>query len=568
MNPPNDQPVEPQRQDQSRDEPMHLFSDKPIEHPEKDEFDFKRFAQSIAQSIIKNNNPEGTVIAINGPWGSGKSSVINLVKHYLKEKIKSNQSPDSFELPRRAPNWLKSLAPKRWSRQPSEDASNSSKVSLEILDFKCWWFRGEEALVLEFFHQLYRALDKSGLEVAKKAVSRLGSIMLRNLAPVAGATTNHFASGTGEMASTGMNLLSKIIQEEETVEMLYDEISQVLSKSKKRYVMIIDDIDRLSPDEALLIFRLVKSVGQLPKITYLLAYDRDLAEKIVSDRYPSEGPHYLEKIVQAPFDIPYPLRPALLNAFKESVEQLWQEPKESGYWKEYQESDNRHFWNLFYDVVAPQIQSPRDIIRIMNALKVSWPAVAGEVEPTDFLALETLRVKQPNLYAILKANKQKLTGTDVDIYNASSLNENGNMRASHYEEIFLGGLLNQKREEMKQVLSLLFPPLGSVWERSGTSSSDRDNWKRQRRVCSPEHFDTYFRFSLSPETISIEEVNAIIRNSGDENYVKNAILEASKKSNGNGTCASILLEELRVHAKSVPIENAENFGTYILDTTV
>ena len=119
--------------------------------------------------------------------------------------------------------------------------------------------------------------------------------------------------------------------------------------------------------------------------------------------------------------------------------------------------------------------------------------------------------------------------------------------------------LNQKREEMKQVLSLLFPPLGSVWERSGTSSSDRDNWKRQRRVCSPEHFDTYFRFSLSPETISIEEVNAIIRNIGDENYVKNAILEASKKSNGNGTCASILLEELRVHAKSVPIENAENF---------
>ena len=166
MNPLNDKPIEPQ--DQSRGEPMNSFNDKPIKQPGEDRFGFSPFAETIAQSIIKNRNSEGTVMAIHGPWGSGKSSVINLVKHYLKKKIKSNQSPDSFEFPRRAPNWLKSLAPKRRSRQPSSDMSNSSNVPLEILDFKCWWFRGEEALMIEFFHQLYRALDKSGVEVAKK----------------------------------------------------------------------------------------------------------------------------------------------------------------------------------------------------------------------------------------------------------------------------------------------------------------------------------------------------------------------------------------------------------------
>ncbi len=544
---------------------MHLFSDKPIEHPEKDEFDFKRFAQSIARSITKNNNPEGIVIAINGPWGSGKSSVINLVKHYLKEKIKPNQSPDSFEFPRRASNWLKSLAPKRRSRQPSSDMSNSSNVSLEILDFKCWWFRGEEALMIEFFHQLYRALDKSGLEVAKKAVSDLGSIMLRNLAPLAGAATNHFAPGTGEMAATGMNLLSKIIQEEETVETLYDKISQALLNSNKRYLMIIDDIDRLSPDEALLIFRLVKSVGRLTKITYLLAYDRKLAEKIVSDCYPSEGPHYLEKVVQAPFDIPYPLRSDLLNVFVKSVKQLWKEPQESEYWREYAASEYRHFWSLFNNVVAPQIQSPRDIIRIMNALKVSWPAVAGEVEPTDFLALETLRVKQPGLYSILKAHKQELTADDMSL---DHIGEDNDSKASRYEEIFLGEFQNEKRmdmkKKMKRALHSLFPPLNSIWggiKYDGISFSGSQECERQRRACSPKYFDTYFRFSLSPETISIEEVNAIIRNSGDENYVKNAILEASTKSNGNknGTCASILLDELKVHVNDIPIDNAKAF---------
>ncbi|WP_245152406.1 P-loop NTPase fold protein [Allopusillimonas soli] len=42
-------------------------------------------------------------------------------------------------------------------------------------------------------------------------------------------------------------------------------------------------MDRLSPDEALLIFRLVKSVGRLPNVMYLLVYDRQQAEKIVSE---------------------------------------------------------------------------------------------------------------------------------------------------------------------------------------------------------------------------------------------------------------------------------------------
>ena len=546
MNPLNDKPIEAQGQDQSRGEPMHLFSDKPIERPDDDDFGFSPFAEALAQSMIKNDGSEGTVMAIHGPWGSGKSSVINLVKHYLEEKIKS---PNSFEFPKRAPNWLKSLAPKRRSRQSNGNTINVSNVSLEILDFKCWWFRGEEALMIEFFHQLYRALDKSGLK-AKEAVRRLGLMTLRGLAIPSLATGMPII---GKMIS---DVLSKRIQEKETVEMLYDEISKALLKSEKRYLMIIDDIDRLSPDEALLIFRLVKSVGQLPKITYLLAYDRDLAEKIVSERYPSEGRRYLEKIVQAPFEIPYPLRTNLLQFFWDFIKELW---------KDLKELDSERLNNLFDAVIAPEIQSPRDSIRIVNVLKVSWPAVAGEVEPTDFLALETLRVKQPRLHAILKANKDRLIGIDIGV-DADHVGEDRRLRASRYEGIFLGEFQNGKREEVKKALPLLFPRLGSVWgnrENYGQPSlfDLQENWERQRRVCSPKYFDTYFRFSLSPEALSITEIRSIIENSGNENYVKQAILEANSidESNENGNNSERLLDGLKPHVKTIPIEHALAF---------
>ena len=542
---------------------MNPFNDKPIERPGDDQFGFSSFAKAIAKSIVKNKKPEGTVIAIRGPWGSGKSSVINLVrhyvKHYLEEEMEKKRKPDqtqkSFEFPRAAPNWIKSLAPKMCSRQSSDDTSNSVNISIQILDFKCWWFKGEEALMLEFFRQLYSALDQSDLREAKAAMSQLGSIILSGSAPLVGTVVNSMVPIVGNAVSNSMNNLSKLIKQEETIENLYKKISQGLESQKnKRYLMIIDDIDRLSPDEALLIFRLVKSVGQLPKITYLLAYDRKVAEKIVSERYPSEGPSYLEKIVQAGVDIPYPLHSDLRNTFMQSVRELWKKPENSIYRKKYQDSDYSHFENLFDNVVDPQIQSPRDIIRIMNTLRVTWPPVAGEVDPADFLALETLRVKQPGLYATLKANKEILTGMDF-------LSEDKNSKISRYEDIFVHDLQDEKqRAAMKRALGYLFPPLAAVWAAYDISDSSREEWKCQRRACSPAHFDTYFRFSLS-QTISLKKVQAVIKNSGNADDVKNAFLQASQiqRRNERGTYASILLDELKVHAQHIPIENAEAF---------
>ena len=148
------------------------------------------------------------------------------------------------------------------------------------------------------------------------------------------------------------------------------------------------------------------------------------------------------------------------------------------------------------------------------------------------------------------------------------IGEDNDSKASRYEEIFLGEFQNEKRmdmkEKMKRALRSLFPPLNSIWggiKYDGISSSRSQEYERQRRACSPKYFDTYFRFSLSTETISIEKVNEVIRKSNDANYIKTEFLKASeaKRDNGNGTNASILLDELEIHAKSIPIENAKNF---------
>jgi predicted KAP-like P-loop ATPase len=91
-------------------------NDKPISEPAEDRFGIDPFAKTLAASIRALKAPEGTVIALNGPWGSGKSSAVNLILHHMKEAVTADE--------------------------------------IVVINFACWWFRGEEALALAFFREL------------------------------------------------------------------------------------------------------------------------------------------------------------------------------------------------------------------------------------------------------------------------------------------------------------------------------------------------------------------------------------------------------------------------------
>lgn len=487
---------------------MSEFNDKPIDSPDDDKFGFKSLAKAIADSISKMKSPEGTVIAINGPWGSGKSSFINLVRHHLCDQIEH--------------------------------------ADLKIVDFKCWWFRGQEALTIAFFHEFCSAMESSG-EAAKKAISKIGAQILRKANPLAGAILN-VAGGPGisEIVSTLMSSIGDFIEQDETVEKLHKKLSDTLSQEpRRRYLIIIDDIDRLSPDEAMLIFQLVKSVGRLPNVMYLLAYDRQVAEKIVTEHYRSEeGAHYLEKIIQVSFDLPVPSRATLKNEFLRRLDNIIEE-REFG--------DGDHFRNLFAEMIAPEIKTPRDLIRMLNPLKVTWPAVKGEVDAAEFLCLETLRVRRPNLYATLRANKILLTGSVMeDIGFSARMRLEQERSPEQYNKIFLEPEPSSEHERLRNGLMQLFPELERAWRNVDQIDLPPDRDVR-RRVCAPRHFDTYFRFSLSEVLISKREIETLIPKAGDFNFIRSSLQDAAEIKLPDGfTKATHLLYELAIRAEGIP----------------
>ena len=68
------------------------------------------------------------------------------------------------------------------------------------------------------------------------------------------------------------------------IEKLKNEISATLRGQPKRILVMIDDIDRLTSEEIRQVFRAVKSVGDFPNVTYLLAVpDKQVVARSLGD---------------------------------------------------------------------------------------------------------------------------------------------------------------------------------------------------------------------------------------------------------------------------------------------
>jgi predicted KAP-like P-loop ATPase len=473
----------------------HYFNDSPIETPSDDRYGIMPFAVSLARSILGIKDPIGTTLALSGPWGSGKSSAVNLIRGEL---------------------------------------ANASADSLVVTDFKCWWYRGEEALALAFLQNLNAVLRDGLGEKVKDLVPSLTRGLLQ-AGPVVGQAIS-LATGQAWAAAlvpSASKFVGTFFPKGDTVEKTFRKLARILKGERKRFLIIIDDIDRLTPEESLAIFRLVKSVGRLPNVIYLLVFDRELADKTVLHFYPSEGPHFLEKIIQAGFELPLPLKTDLNASLLTAVQKICGEPKED---------QIRRIMNLYYDAVAPYVTTPRHVARFENAISVTWPAIANEIDLADFLALEAIRLYEPGLFRAIRAHKSELCGShqqgDPDSRNEARFDR------------FLGDVPEAHRDTAKIALQRLFPRLEGILYGEGFGRQ----WDMERRVCVARHFDTYFRLSLSNEALSTATINDLIARADDAAFIQHTFRQAAATIRANGqTMVPVYLEELTTHATASPL---------------
>ena len=415
--------------------PIH---DNPIWKPEDDTIGRVDVARSFVEQVVSLDVTQGVVVGIFGPWGSGKTSFINLARLYLKD------------------------------------------ASIAIIDFNPWMFSGTEQLVKSFFIEIARQLKlRNSLAKIGKDLETYGDTLSgMGWLPIIGTWI--------ERGRVAIKIVAKFFQkrkEGEGVNEIRTKVERALATLQKPIIVVLDDIDRLTSFEIRDIFKLVRLIANFPNIIYVLAFDRIRVENALTEQG-IHGRDYLEKILQVGIDLPvvpvYLLNKQVFKAIDDVLAIIENKgPFDKNVWPD-----------VFIEVIQPLIRNMRDVRRYAAAIFCTVQALAGRIALVDVLALEAVRVFMPDVFNRLHESIEGLTTTDLTYITR---------RDPPYLKEQIDRLINAAGDHsniVRAMIQHLFPG-GQRHIGGPTYGSDSKNrWIRGRRVAHEEILRLYLERTI------------------------------------------------------------------------
>ncbi|MBL0844082.1 P-loop NTPase fold protein [Pseudomonas mediterranea] len=528
-------------------EDLRFADDRPIARYEQDLLRRSGFARNLAAAMTNWRDQESLVIALMGPWGSGKSSIKNLVV----EDFKSVPGYEVIE-----------FNPWEWAGQEKLSATFFDEVSLAIQRKD----KSKEGKRLaKALRQYGRRVNASAIVIdgmAKYLPLFLGSALVASyisswVSSLMAQTILHYVSGFSAIAAVPALLkkVAKFLQDsadsadkaakddELTLSEIRSEITLLLAKRSHPLLIVMDDIDRLASDQMKALFQLVKGNMQFPNVVFLLLFQRDVVENGLQ-RAGFNGAEYLEKIIQVPFSVPNLPASSLETVLIQRLDTiLATEPQlaanfDLNYWAGvYRQGMKSYFKNL------------RDVYRYTSTLTFHCRLLRGgdvaEINAVDLFALEGLRVFAPSSYEAIAQSKELLT---------DSLSSH-----TQAEKERIAGLIQRMvelapqayRVGTEQTLKLLFPNLDWVFKNTTHSGSTRMRWVRESRVCCNDFFDRYFELWISDEEVSNSLLHFLVR------QLTNAQRFCEQLRDYDETRQKAILDRLESRIEEFPLDQSE-----------
>jgi hypothetical protein len=412
---------------------MSIDGDSPITSSDGDLLGRASLATHFASSLRGLDVSDGVVVAVMGPWGSGKSSFVNLVRGELaKEPI------------------------------------------LLTLDFNPWMFSGSEQLVQFFLKELasqftlkgerFKSISK-GLNDYSDALSPLGLI------PFAGPWIDRALRGAGAVHRF-------VERKGGGTKGLRDRLAKEMADLDAPLVVVVDDIDRLTSGEIRDIFKLVRLNASFPNLIYVLAFDRARVEKALEEDG-IDGRVYLEKIVQLGYDLPSLPETALQQITFDALNSLIAEFGGSATF------DDQRWPDVYVEVISPLIKSIRDVRRFALALRPTMTSLGDQIELVDLFGIEAVRVFLPDQFRALVNARTYLTSVSSPY---------GQSRGSDPGKVAIDALLAQAAGDVaviEAVLERLFPATDRYTSNTFHGSGSERTWLRSHRVAHTDILSLY-----------------------------------------------------------------------------
>jgi predicted KAP-like P-loop ATPase len=188
--------------------------------------------------------------------------------------------------------------------------------------------------------------------------------------------------------------------------------------------------------------------------------------------------------------------------------------------------DQTYWGNVFMRGIEHFISTPRKINLLTNTLSVTYPAVQGEVNPVDFIGIETLRIFCPEAYNMIRTYPEKFTGRE---WVASKIDQ---LRT--FQDSWVTQIDESHREAVRGLLSQLFPKLGEMWGDLGFDPPNETTWRKQLRICSPDIFPIFFHLALPQGDISNAEIMVILSLADNPQEFSGRLLELVAQARPDG----------------------------------
>ena len=489
---------------------MNYNSDKPIESSEQDLLGRTTFSKQLGEAIYKYDGKDGLVIGVFGKWGTGKTSILNMVVNEI--------------------NYL----------------SENDEEKPIIVNFSPWNYTDKDNLISLFFRVLKNKLNMDKYEEVRKKIGKAltdysDALDALTLFPMVG-------SGLATILKTIAKAQGAELAKDVDIDKTKENLVSVLGDTNQKIIVIIDDIDRLTNTQIRDIFQLVKQVGNFPNIIYVLSMDRDVVCSALESVHNIDGAEYLEKIVQIPFEIPALLKPKLKEIFLEKLDDTVNDI-----------SDNvkidKYYWSeVFINCIEPYIKTLRDVNRVINTFQFRYKLLSTETSLEDVVALTTIEVLEPQLYQWIGSNKDLLCSTA----NHSSLS--GSKGKKDYRESIVTELKNIgiNTDIAIKYLTTLFPIFASEMS-SSNSGYLSSNISESLRIAQENRFDLYFLFDLRGIPVPRYVINDCI----NELELNDLIITITQINNeGN---IEYFIDELRSLVDTIPYKRLGLLSSVILN---
>ncbi|MCW3161311.1 KAP family P-loop NTPase fold protein [Chryseobacterium oryctis] len=312
----------------------------------------KPLVEKLNNIVDQNNFQKAFTIGINSEWGTGKTSTLNLLKKELE------------------------------------------KTEHIIIEYNPWMGFDKKVLIEDFFNTLSEHIEQDSLN---KDLDEYSNRLLTTPSPLLKDITSYIPFLNNKTPS---------------LEKLFKLINKKLKLLNQKIIIIIDDVDRLDNKEIFEILKLIRNSANFTNIFFIVAYDRSYVNNSIDNINHFHERNYLDKIINIELSLPY-FDPTLLkNTFKNLLlEKIG---------SEYNDKVSYALNNGFIDIedlfkfrksqsnFTQAISNMREVKKLVNSIITNYKNILSDINFSDMIYLEILKLKYPSIYRLLYTQKEKI----------------------------------------------------------------------------------------------------------------------------------------------------------------